>query len=81
MKNESSEALLMSQMKRSSGLDMKFSITKVDFSMEKFQIAMVDAGELSERACLLASSTLQVLAFRWKTRLFDVFVRMTFSEL
>ena len=38
VKNEISEALLMSQMKRSSGLEMKFSITKVDFSMEKFQI-------------------------------------------
>ena len=35
VKNESSEALLMSHMKRTFGLDSEISTSKVDFSMEK----------------------------------------------
>ena len=38
VKNESSEALLMYQMKSVIELDTKISTSKVDFSMEKFQI-------------------------------------------
>ena len=34
VKNESSEALLMSHMKRTFGLDSEISTSKVDFSME-----------------------------------------------
>ena len=38
VKNESSEALLMSQMKSAIELETKISTSKVDFFMEKFQI-------------------------------------------
>ena len=38
VKNESSEALLMSHVKRTCCLETKMSTSKVDFSMEKFQI-------------------------------------------
>ena len=39
VKNKSAEALLMYQKPNSFGLEMKISTSKVDFSMEKFQIS------------------------------------------
>ena len=40
VKNESSEALLMSHMKRTCCVDTKFSISKVDFLLEKFHFSL-----------------------------------------
>ena len=48
VKNESSEALLMSQMESAIELETKISTSKIDFFMEKFQIPALPAAAAVE---------------------------------